>query len=207
MLIEGHMPIVPPPDMPVWDIDPYDVSILSDPYSYYAELRSKGDVVYIPKYSILAVGRYEVTRKVFSDHENFVSSRGVGMDDFKLEKPWRPPSLLLEADPPDHTRTRKVMARALSPKIVKTLAGMFRDKADEIISTLVQKGSFEAVTELAETFPTTAFPKAVGMKDVNARYLVDYGAMVFNAIGPDNALRRTAMAQAGTIVPWITKAV
>lgn len=206
MLIEGHRPIVAPLNMPVWDVDPYDVSILSDPYPYYAELRSRGDIVYIPKYSILAVGRYHITHKVFSGHENFVSSRGVGLDDFKLEKPWRPPSLLLEADPPDHTRPRKVMARALSPKIVKTLAGMFRDQADGIIAALVRKGSFDAVRELAEAFPTTVFPKAVGMKDVNARYLVDYGAMVFNAIGPDNALRRTAMAQAGTIVPWITKA-
>ena len=206
MLIEGHRPIVAPVNMPVWDVDPYDVSILSDPCPYYAELRSRGDVVYIPKYSVLAVGRYRITHKVFSDHENFVSSRGVGLDDFKLEKPWRPPSLLLEADPPDHTRPRRVMARALSPKIVKTLAGMFRDQADGIIAALVRKGSFDAVRELAEAFPTTVFPKAVGMKDVNARYLVDYGAMVFNAIGPDNALRRTAMAQARTIVPWITKA-
>lgn len=205
-LIEGHRPIVAPVNMPVWDVDPYDLSILSDPAPYYAELLSRGDVVYIPKYSLLAVGRYHITHKVFSDYENFVSSRGVGLDDFKLAKPWRPPSLLLEADPPDHTRTRKVMARALSPKVVKTLTDLFQDQANAIISDLVQKGSFEAVSELAEVFPTSVFPKAVGMTDVNARYLVDYGAMVFNAVGPDNVLRRTAMAQAGTIVPWITAA-
>ncbi len=205
-LIEGHKPIVAPVNMPVWDVDPYDLSILSDPYPYYTELLSRGDVVYIPKYSLLAVGRYHITHKVFSDYENFVSSRGVGLDDFKLAKPWRPPSLLLEADPPEHTRTRKAMARALSPKVVKTLTDLFRNQANEIIGALVQKGSFEAVSELAEVFPTTVFPKAVGMTDVNARYLVDYGAMVFNAVGPDNVLRRTAMAQAGKIVPWITAA-
>jgi len=66
-------------------------------------------------------GRHAETEAVFSDHERFVSSRGVGLQDFKLEEPWRPPSMLLEADPPEHTRARKVMTRALSPRVVKGL--------------------------------------------------------------------------------------
>ena len=205
-LIEGHRQITPAPGIPVWDVDPYDAAILRDPNAYYAELRAKGEVVYIPKYSVLAVGRYETTRKVFSDHENFLSSRGVGLNDFKLGDPWRAPSIILEVDPPEHTKTRKVMSRALSPKVVKTFADLFAETAEKLVDEVLAKGTIEAVTELAEPFPTTVFPKAVGMKDTNGRYLVDYGAMVFNAVGPDNALRREAMTHAGEIVPWITAA-
>lgn len=205
-LIEGHRPITPADGIPVWDVDPYDPAILRDPHDYYRQLRELGEVVYIPRYSVLAVGRYETTRKVFSDHENFLSSRGVGLNDFKLEDPWRPPSIILEVDPPDHTKTRKVMSRALSPKVAKSFGDLFREAADEIVDDLLRTGTFEAVTALAERFPTTVFPKAVGMMDVNARYLVDYGAMVFNAVGPDNDLRRNAMAHADEIVPWITAA-
>ncbi|WP_417210448.1 cytochrome P450 [Antarctobacter sp.] len=205
-LIEGHRPITPADGIPVWDVDPYDEAILRDPHDYHRELRRLGEVVYIPRYSVLAVGRYEVTRKVFSDHENFVSSRGVGLNDFALEDPWRPPSIILEADPPDHTITRKVMSRALSPKVAKTFADLFRATAETLIAGLLEKGTIEAVADMAEPFPTTVFPKAVGMKDTNARYLVDYGAMVFNAVGPDNAIRRRAMSHAGEIVPWITAA-
>jgi len=205
-LIEGHRPITPADGIPVWDVDPYDAGILSDPAGYYGRLRELGEVVYIPRYSVLAVGRYDTTRKVFSDHDNFLSSRGVGLNDFKLEDPWRPPSIILEVDPPDHTRTRKVMSRALSPRVVKTFGDLFRSAAEAIVDDLLKVGTFEAVADLAERFPTTVFPRAVGMRDVNARHLVDYGAMVFNAVGPDNALRRAAMAHAGEIVPWITAA-
>ncbi|NVO25653.1 cytochrome P450 [Donghicola mangrovi] len=205
-LIEGHKPISPASGIPAWDIDPYDVEILKDPNAYYAELRALGEVVYIPRYSILTVGRFETTRKVFSDHENFLSSRGVGLNDFKLEDPWRPPSIILEVDQPDHTRTRKVMSRALSPKVAKGFADLFHETADALVDRLLGQGSIEAVADLAEAFPTTVFPKAVGMKDVNPRYLVDYGAMVFNAVGPDNQLRRDAMSHAGEIVPWINAA-
>lgn len=205
-LIEGHRPIEPPAGVPVWDIDPYDEAILADPLPYYAELRAKGPLVYIPRYAVFAVGRYEETRAVFSDHARFVSSRGVGLNDFRIGKPWRVPSIILEADPPDHTRTRKVMARALSPKSVATLREAFRVEAEALVERLLERERLEAVTEIAEIFPTTVFPRALGMRDSDPRRLVDYGALVFNALGPDNRVRRDAMARVPAIVPWITAA-
>ena len=41
-MIEGHREIDAPDGVPIWDIDPYDVAILSDPAGYYSDLRSKG---------------------------------------------------------------------------------------------------------------------------------------------------------------------
>lgn len=202
-MIEGHIAPQVPDGVPVWDVDPYDPAILSDPQGYYADLRDKGPFAYIPRYGILACGRYEETKEVFSDHTRFVSSRGVGLQDFKLEKSWRPPSIVLEVDPPYHTKTRTVIARALSPKAVAQLKEDFRAAADKLVDELLEKGTFEAVEELAETFPVQVFPKAVGMKQVNRRALVDYGAMVFNSLGPDNALRRSTLEKAPDIVPWI----
>jgi len=57
-LIEGHRPIQPAEGIPVWDVDPYSDANLTNPNLYWEELRSKGGVVYIPRYSVLAVGRY-----------------------------------------------------------------------------------------------------------------------------------------------------
>ena len=205
-LIEGHRPLAPDTAIPVLDIDPYSQDTLYDPFDYYADLRAAGPVVYIPKYSVLAVGRFEETRKVFTDYANFVSSRGVGMEDFKLGKPWRPPSIILEVDPPDHTRTRAVMAKVLSPRVIRTLMDGFVETAEHLIDHLLTRPEIEAVTDLAEVFPRTVFAKAVGMKDVHDRHLVDYGAIVFNAVGPDNALRREAMSRAPEVGGWITAA-
>lgn len=205
-MTEGHRVFEPAEGIPVWDIDPYDEAVLADPNAYYAELRAKGPLVYIPKYSILASGRYEETKEIFSDHERFVSSRGVGLNDFRYGTPWRPPSIILEVDPPEHARTRKVMARALSPKAISKFKEDFHVKAVEIVDALLEKRRFEAVVELAEAFPTAVFPEALGMVDHDPRPLVDYGAMVFNSMGPDNALRRKAGAMIPEIVPWIMSA-
>ena len=205
-MIEGHMFFEPAVNIPVWDIDPYDPKILANPLPYYTELRERGPFVYIPKYSVLACGRHNETKIVFSDWERFVSSRGVGLNDFKHGDPWRPPSIILEVDPPEHTKTRKVMAKALSPKSVKAFNEDFKSTANELIDKLVNQDSFELVEELAEAFPTKVFPKALGMKSTDSRRLVDYGAMVFNGTGPDNQLRRDAMSKAADIVPWINAA-
>ena len=202
-MIEGHKEIDAPAGVPVWDVDPYDPAILTDPNDYYSELRSKGPFVYIPKYSVLACGRYDETREVFSDWERFVSSRGVGLQDFSLEEPWRPPSIVLEVDPPYHTKTRAVIERALSPRALRSLRESFKEDAEKLVDQLLEKGTFEAVEELAETYPTTVFPNAVGLQESDRQRLVDYGEMVFNAIGPDNELRRNAMAKGPNVVPWI----
>ena len=203
--IEGHHTIAPPAGLPVWDVDPYDPAILADPAAYYAELRRRGSLVYIPRYSILACGRYDVTREIFSDHVRFVSSRGVGLTDFSLETPWRPPSIILEVDPPDHGKTRRVMARVMSPGAVTRLRQTFEAKAEELVDRILEIGAIEAVGDVAEAYSVSAFPAAVGLRSIDQRALVDYGSMVFNALGPDNALRRTAMAKAPKIVPWITE--
>ncbi len=205
-LVEGHRPIADPGKIPVWDTDPYDPAVLADPYRWWAELRDRGEVVYIPRHEILAVGRYETTRNTFSDHQTFVSSRGIGLNDFSLEPPWRPPSIILEVDPPAHARTRRVMARAMSPKAAQALMPDFRATAEAIVAPLLGRAGIDGVTDLAEAYAATVFPRAVGMTDVHRRHLVDYGAIVFNAVGPDNALRRAAMARAPEVVGWITAA-
>ena len=203
--IEGHRRIAPPEGVPVWDVDPYDPAILVDPIPYYAELRRRGPLVYIPRYAILACGRYDVTREVFSDYQRFVSSRGVGLTDFSLETPWRAPSIILEVDPPEHDKTRRVMTRVMSPGVVASLRETFQAKAEALVDHVLGLGRVEAVVDVAEAYSVAAFPPAVGLRNIDQRVLVDYGAMVFNALGPDNTLRRTAMAKAPNIVPWITE--
>ncbi len=204
-LCEGHHVIAPPKGVPVWEIDPYAPDILVNPEPDYTALRGQGAFAYIPAYSILTCGRFAVTQEVFSDHSRFVSARGVGLQDFKLGTAWRPPSIILEVDPPDHTKTRRVMMRAMSPRAVAELRAGLQDAADRLIDRLLSQGPFDAVADLAEPFATDVFPRAVGMQHTDSRRLVDYGAMVFNALGPDNAQRRAALAKGPDIVPYITQ--
>lgn len=193
----------PSGNVSVWDVDPYDASLLAAPREYYRELRARGPLVWLSRYGIWASGRYKPVREIFGDWKRFCSSRGVGLTDFKTEEPWRPPSIILEVDPPDHDRTRSVMANAMSVQAVSALRGRFQAEADALVDKLVEKGQFDAVPDLAQAYPLKVFPDAVGLDEQGRENLLQYANMVFNALGPDNALRRNAMADAPRVGAWI----
>src|SRR5881628_2101437 len=90
--------------IPVFDEDVYSDEALYNPFPLLARLREVGPVVRSTKYNFLFVGRYDDVVAGLAEHDRFISGRGTGLSDFLTEQPWRKPSMLLETDPPDHTR-------------------------------------------------------------------------------------------------------
>src|SRR4051795_5160673 len=144
--------------VPHLDVDPFAMDFFADPYPTHELLREAGPVVYLDKWNVYGVARHAEVHAVLNDPATFCSSRGVGLSDFKKEAPWRPPSLILEADPPAHTRTRAVLNRVLSPAVMKQNRDRFAPAAETKVDELVAKGSFDAVADLAEAYPLSVFP-------------------------------------------------
>ena len=65
--------------MPVSELDPFSEAALEDPWAIYAELRDLGPVVYLPRYELSAVMRYQDVRAVLGDWETY-SSLSVGLN-------------------------------------------------------------------------------------------------------------------------------
>src|SRR5882757_9651099 len=181
------------PAIPHIDVDPFALEFFDDPYPTHQLLRETGPVVYLDKWNVFAVARYAEVHAVLNDPLTFCSSRGVGLSDFAKEKPWRPPSLILEADPPAHTRTRAVLSQVLSPAVMKQIRDGFAAAAEAKVDELLARGSFDAVADLAEAYPLSVFPDAVGLKQEGREHLLPYAGVVFNAFGPPNQLRQTAI--------------
>src|SRR5580704_4604656 len=189
---------------PVLDLDPFSTQFLSSPYTYYEQLRDAGPVVWLSRYGIWAMARYDEVSAALNDWQTFCSRYGAGLADFKKEKPWRPPSIILEADPPAHTRTRGVLSRILSRPALETLRAGFEQEAQRLIEGLLHRGRFDGVKELAEAFPLSVFPDAVGLVREGRENLLPYGNMVFNSFGPHNQLLENAMASVAPVIAWIS---
>src|SRR6266436_3890145 len=181
------------PDIPHLDVDPFSIKFFDDPYPTHELLRETGPVVYLDQWNVFGVARYAEVHAVLNDPLTFCSSRGVGLSDFAREKPWRPPSLILEADPPAHTRTRAVLSQVLSPTVMKQIRDRFATAAEAKVDELLARKSFDAVTDLAEAYPLSVFPDAVGLGQEGREHLIPYAGLVFNAFGPPNELRQTAI--------------
>ncbi|MEY9173878.1 cytochrome P450 [Bradyrhizobium elkanii] len=179
--------------VPHLDVDPFALEFFADPFPTHERLREAGPVVYLDKWNVYGVARYAEVHAVLNDPATFCSSRGVGLSDFSKEKPWRPPSLILEADPPAHTRTRAVLSTVLSATVMKQLRGQFAAAAEARLDALLEKRRFDAIADLAEAYPLSIFPDALGLRPEGREHLLPYASLVFNAFGPPNELRKEAI--------------
>src|SRR4051812_21125987 len=180
-------------EIPHLDVDPFSIEFFADPYPTHELLRETGPVVYLDKWNVYAVARHAEVHAVLNDPATFCSSRGVGLSDFAKEKPWRPQSLILEADPPAHTRTRAVLNQVLSATVMKPLRERFAAAAAAKVDELLARKGFDAIADLAEAFPMSVFPDAMGLKEEGRENLLPYAGLVFNAFGPSNQLRQDAI--------------
>lgn len=187
------------------DIDPFDPAFLADPFAAHPALRDAGAVVWLPAIGCFAMARHAEVQAALKDHTTFVSGRGVGLADFATEEPWRPPSLLLEADPPLHDRTRGLMNRVASLGALRKVMPQWQVKADALVDSLLGTGPFDAVPALAEAFPLAVFPDLIGLREQGREALIPYATVAFNAFGPRNALLAETMEAAAGATAWVAQ--
>jgi 4-methoxybenzoate monooxygenase (O-demethylating) len=195
-----------PNDCPALAVDPFAAEFLADPHPYHERLREAGAVVWLERYGIYGMARHEQVAAALEDWRTYSSASGVGLDDFRKSKPWRPPSILLEVDPPLHTRTRGVMSKILSSTALQALREDWQGKADALIEQLVARGTFDAVADLGAVFPLQVFPSAVGVMAQGRQNLLPFANMVFNSFGPRNEIFLESIRAAEPVVGWIMAA-
>ena len=123
------------------------------------------------------------------------------MEDFERHGRFRSRSLILEADPPEHDVSRKVLTRALSPAVLKALQPVFEERANLLVDELVERKTFDAISDLARAFPLSVFPDAIGMREEGRELLLPHADALFNSFGPRNELFQASRSKAN--FEWI----
>ncbi|WP_156760077.1 cytochrome P450 [Microbacterium karelineae] len=190
--------------VPETDIDIFSEEYLRDPLPAQEELREIGPIVRLTRYDVYACARYEEVHRGLTDWQSLQSGAGVGLSDFLKERPWRPPSLLLEADPPRHDAPRHVGERLLSPRRLRGMQDEWARVAGELADEILGAGdAFDAVLDIAQRFPLRVFPDAIGLGPHGREHLLPYGDFAFNAFGPREGIVERLAPTMGPTVAWI----
>jgi hypothetical protein len=184
-------------------LDPFTSEYFEDPFPIQEQFREAGAVIRLDTYRCWAAARYAEVHAALRDWQTFCSSRGVGLSDFSKELPWRPKSLVLETDPPEHDRARAILNRVISPAVMKGLRESFLESADRMIDVLLERRHIDIVPDLAEAYPLAVFPDALGMPKEGREHVIPYASSAFNAFGPDNDIRRKAIADSAPHATWV----
>jgi 4-methoxybenzoate monooxygenase (O-demethylating) len=191
--------------LPTNATDPFSADVLEDPAPLHRELREAGPLVRLTAYGVYGLARYAQVHAALTDWQAFQSGAGVGLSNFRYEEPWRPPSLLLEADPPRHDAPRRVLQKVLSPRSLRRLREDWLADGDALVDEVLSGGpEFDGVPALAEAFPLRVFPDAVGLPAEGRENLLPLGDHNFNAFGPANELVRAGAPKAPELMAWAT---
>ena len=183
------MSVTPAEKTPTSPLDPYTDAALLNPWPLYRELREMGPVVWLEKYGMFALTRYDAVVRALRDWEAFPSSLGVMMND-DMNQVLRGNTLCSDGDA--HHRLRRVVIRPLTPMALQSLKEELEREAEAIVGRLCDRGRFCATAELATHLPVTIVSKAVGLPEEGRERMMEWSIGLFNCIGPMNERMRNA---------------
>ncbi|MEV7816217.1 cytochrome P450 [Streptomyces flaveolus] len=165
--------------------DPWDPAFVADPYPAYAELRARSRVI-----------RYEPTDQWLVPHHADVSAllrdrrlgrtyqHRFGHEEFGRTPP--PPEHepfhtlndhgMLDLEPPDHTRIRRLVSKAFTPRTVERLRPYVQGLANDLVAALVGDGGGDLLTDVAEPLPVAVIAEMLGIPEADRGQLRPWSA-------------------------------
>jgi cytochrome P450 len=193
--------------LPSTDLDMFGDEVLSDPYRFYRTLRDIGPAVRLDRYDgVLAITRYDDVKRIALDWQSFTSKKGVSFNRHRNEVAA---NSVLMSDPPEHKHLRGIILEWLSAKRVRQFRDEIEGRAEALVDELVARGSFDAVTDLAEALPALVVGEMVGLPRELRNRLLEWGEANFDSAGPDNERTRRSAEVADSVyelLPNVTKA-
>ncbi|MEM8979503.1 MAG: hypothetical protein AAGD04_08460 [Pseudomonadota bacterium] len=106
----------------------------------------------------------------------------------------------LNSDPPQHDKTRAVTSEPLLPGALTEIEPRLKAAADGLIEALCARGSFDAVSDLAQFLPVTIVAELVGLpRAVGSDQMLKWASAAFNLFGTENARTKQAFKDLKTL--------
>lgn len=145
------------------DYSPFSPVVQENPYPYYAHLRRHAPVSYVEEGKFWVVSRYADVLNMVKHPQIFSSSTAMDALFGDLD-PWtREAPPLNGSDPPYHTRLRKLVNRAFTPRRVASLELHLREMVQRLIAPLDAQGAGDIVRDLAIPLPIMAIAELLGI--------------------------------------------
>ncbi|MFY9580362.1 MAG: cytochrome P450 [Gaiellaceae bacterium] len=163
--------------------DPSDPGFLADPYPTLNRLRETAPAFYDAGRDRWFLTRHEDVRSCLRDRRlgrNFrhvMSPEEIGVPplDPRWQAFWESERWsLLWLEPPDHTRIRKLVAAAFTPRSVEALRGPAQELAREVLDPLVEAGEMELLYDYAQPYSIAVVCRMLGVPLDRHRDLLDW---------------------------------
>ncbi|MEU6945499.1 cytochrome P450 [Streptomyces sp. NPDC046182] len=183
------------------------------PFPEFASLRQTAPVWWCPQPRGITgfddEGYWAVTRhadvkyvsthpELFSSTENTAVIRfneHITRDQIEVQK-----LIMLNMDPPEHTRVRQIVQRGFTPRAIRTLENALRERARKIVEEAKRNagtdGSFDFVTQVAVELPLQAIAELIGVPQEDRARIFDWSNKMVAYDDPEYAITEEIGAEA-----------
>jgi cytochrome P450 len=169
-------------------LDPlFDPAVIEEPYDYLATLRVQDPVHKVQGTDAFLVTRMDLIHQVIGDTSKFSSDT---VKFLHVDRQGRPelfsansdmvedldvPMVLATADPPDHTRQRRVLSRLFTKNAIDARERDTRALVDSILDQRLETGSIEWMRDAAVPIPAVVLSRLLGLSDEAADFVREFG--------------------------------
>jgi cytochrome P450 len=192
---------VPSPDLDAKLLSP---DYIESPYPTYDLLRTQHPVYWSEKWSAWLITRYHDVKLVLNDHRRF-SNRNrytLYMAQFSDHEREQLSYLidhyqrggLVQSDPPDHTRLKRLVTSAFTPRAVARMRDMVVEIVDDLLDRLEGLGSTELIGDVAFQLPAIVIAGMLGAPKEERDQFRVWSADIQRFLGAGNPTLAQALA-------------
>ncbi|MEV0386380.1 cytochrome P450 [Nonomuraea sp. NPDC050643] len=194
--------------------DPWNPEFVAYPYRVYDELRRTAPVCFFEPTGQWLISRHADVNTLLRDrrlgrsylhvatHEEF----GRSAEPEFQELFWRVIRAgMLDVEPPVHTRLRRLVSRAFTPRMVESLRPRVRAIAEGLVAAFVEKGGGDLIAEVAEPLPVTVIAEMLGIPDQDRHLLRPWSADICGMyeLNPSPEAQHTAVRAAEEFAAYL----
>ena len=173
------------------EFNPFDPSFGEDPYPHWQLLREHAPV------HRTAIGFWLLTR--YDDVLRFVRDPALSVEDRNAhpgpleelarevlgeDRADRGARAMLNVDPPDHTRLRKLVSKAFTPRVIERLRPRIEQLVDEALDRVEANGEMELIGDLAFPLPFAVISEMLGMPETDSVQLREWSGTLVRSLEP-----------------------
>ncbi len=148
------------------------------PYDWFAFLRKNAPVWWHEEVAgpgFWAVTGYDECTTVNRDYEHFSSNKkATYIWDLDEELLAQQQLIMLNMDPPLHTRYRRLVNKGFTPKMVNQLHDRIHAASDAIIDGVIERGTADFVTDIAAELPLVVIAELLGVPNEDRHKMFDW---------------------------------
>lgn len=175
--------------------NPFDPAFRADPYPFYDELR-RHDPVHVTPFGTIVLTRYEDVATTLRSNDfsrDIEANANEPTDELnKAKRARRRRNLnsksILNLDPPDHTRLRRLVSKAFTPSAIDRLRGRVQSLVDDVLDRAAARGGMELVDELAFPIPFQVISDLLAMPTDRADEMREWSQIITQNLEPTSTL-------------------